>query len=101
MGTEHAPGEKVSPRHYIGAIVTEDNVDNINDIWQKKLDNWFEYHAPKAGQGESYERIRASGKAFAEVLVQLCPDSADRTAAIRKIREAVYSANAAIACEGK
>ena len=71
------------------------------DIWQKKLDNWFAYHAPKTGQGESYERIRAAGKVFAEVLVELCPDSADRTAAIRKIREAVYSGNAAIACEGK
>jgi hypothetical protein len=68
---------------------------------QEQLNNWFSYHPPIADQAGRYERIRAAGKVFAEVLVLECPDSADRTVAIRKIREAVYSANASIACGGK
>jgi hypothetical protein len=68
---------------------------------QDKLDNWFSYHAPEGDQAERYEQIRAAGKAFAEKLAELCPDSADRTAAIRCIRNAVYAANASIACGGR
>ena len=68
---------------------------------QEQLNNWFSYHPPIDDQAQRYEQIRAAGKAFAEKLVELCPPSADRTVAIRKIREAVYSANASIACGGK
>lgn len=66
-----------------------------------KLDNWFSYHAPIGDQGERYERLRAGAKAYAQLIVELCPPSADRTVAIRKLREAVYSANASIACGGR
>lgn len=68
-------------------------------ISQADLDNWFVYHAPKDGQGAKYTEIREAAKTFAEVIVKLTPASADQTAAIRKIREAVFTANAAIACE--
>jgi hypothetical protein len=70
-------------------------------ISQEQLDNWFVYHAPKEGQPAAYEELRAAGKAFAEAIVRLTPASADQTAAIRKVREAVATANFAIACEGK
>jgi hypothetical protein len=70
-------------------------------ITQSDLDNWFTYHPPKPGQGEKYTEIREAAKVFAELIVQLTPPSADQTAAIRKVREAVFTANAAIACEGK
>lgn len=70
-------------------------------ITQTDLDNWFSYHAPKDGQAEVYEKLRAAGGAFAKVVMELTPPSADQTAAIRKIREAVFTANAAIACGGK
>jgi len=63
--------------------------------------NWFSYHAPVAGQAEKYEKLRAAGKTFAEIIVELTPPSADQTVAIRKVREAVMVANAAIACGGK
>lgn len=66
-----------------------------------RIENWFQYHPPVGDQAQRYERIRAAGKEFAKVLVELCPPSADRTAAIRKVREAVFTANAAIACGGK
>lgn len=70
-------------------------------ITDDALVNWFTYHAPQPGQSERYERIRAAGLDFARVIVEMTPPSADQTAAIRKIREAVFTANAAIACDGK
>jgi hypothetical protein len=70
-------------------------------LTQEQLDNWFQYHKPTEGQPAAYEELRAAGKTFAEVIVRLCPPSADQTAAIRKVREAVFTANAAIACGGK
>lgn len=62
------------------------------------LDNLFMYHPPHTDQPERYGRLRAAAKVFAEEVVACCPPGADRTAAIRKIREAVMTANAAIAC---
>jgi hypothetical protein len=70
-------------------------------ITQEHLDNWFSYHAPEPGQPERYTAIRAAAREFAAKIVELTPASADQAVAIRKIREAVYSANAAIACGGK
>jgi len=67
----------------------------------EQLANWFSYHPPLGHQAESYERIRAAGRVFAEVLIAECPASADRDAAVRHIREAVYNANASIACGGR
>lgn len=68
---------------------------------REELANWFSYHPPLPGQAESYEKIRAAAHVFASVVLEHCPKSADRTAAFRKIREAVYSANASIACGGR
>jgi hypothetical protein len=48
-----------------------------------------------------YALIRRGALMFARTVVLLCPPSADRTAALRKVREAVMTANAAIACGGK
>jgi hypothetical protein len=65
------------------------------------LDDVFSYHAPTPDQLLKYAEIRHWGREFAEALFRLCPPSADRSAAIRLIREAVMTANAAIALEGK
>lgn len=63
------------------------------------LDNWFSYHPPKdSEQVKAYERIRDAGYAFAEVLLAETPPGPDQSAAIRKVREAVMVANAAVAC---
>lgn len=71
-------------------------------ITGNELDNWFEYHPPgDAHTIDCYKQIREQGKAFAQVVLGLTPPSADQAAAIRKIREAVMTANAAIACGGK
>ena len=57
----------------------------------------FTYHPPKGSQADRYENIRSSALTFALVINDLVPDSADKTAAIRKLRECVMTANAAIA----
>ena len=61
------------------------------------LAEMFTYHAPHGTQPERYERIRKAALDFAAVIDLSCPDCADKTAAIRKLREAVMTANAAIA----
>lgn len=73
----------------------------IDDATQAKLDNWFSYHPPEGDQAERYTVIRAQAQVFAETVARLCPDSADRTVALRHIRDAVFNANASIACGGK
>ncbi len=69
-------------------------------IRPEDLDNWFTHHPPTNSQIAAYKMLRDGGKDFAQMIVALCPPGADTTAAIRKVREAVMTANAAIACEG-
>jgi hypothetical protein len=79
-------------------------------ITQAQLDIWFEYHNPEEIAVElgvdldevieSFAQIRECGRALAMKIVERCPPCADTTAAVRKIREAVMTANAAIACGG-
>ena len=70
-------------------------------FWTSVIENWFTYHAPGSDDLVAYEKLRNAGKDFANAINELCPDSADKTAAIRKVREAVMTANASIACKGK
>lgn len=70
-------------------------------ITQEMIDNWFTYHAPEENDIYKYTQIREAAKYFAEVVMDNTPPSADQTTAIRKIREAVMTANAAIACGGR
>lgn len=70
-------------------------------IEKTHLTHWFTYHAPEEGQPAKYEEIRKAGLTFATVILELTPSCADQSAAIRLVREAVFTANAAIACKGK
>ena len=62
------------------------------------LDNLFTYHRPTEDQAQRYARINAAGKAFAAEVLTCTPPGPDQSAAIRQIREARMTANAAIAC---
>lgn len=66
-----------------------------------KLINWFSYHTPEEGDQKKYEAIRAAGLNLAEIIMENTPQSADQSAAIRLVRQAVMQANAAIACKGQ
>ena len=65
------------------------------------IENIFTYHAPNNEQLAGYAEIRAAAKNLAAVIIARSPAGADQTAAIRKVREAVFTANAAIALDGK
>lgn len=60
----------------------------------------FTYHSPDPDTMQRYETIRDAAKHLALVIWKNCPYGADRTAAIRKLRETVMTANAAIALNG-
>ncbi len=69
-------------------------------ITDDMLKNWFTYHSPTGEQQTHYQRIRAAGYELAVAIRDSGHPSADQTVAIRKVREAVMTANAAIACGG-
>ncbi|MCO5167862.1 MAG: hypothetical protein M9894_16075 [Planctomycetes bacterium] len=66
----------------------------------QRIDTWFRYHPATEAQARAYEEIRSSARQLARVIVAHTPSCADQTAALRKLREVVMTANAAIACEG-
>jgi hypothetical protein len=73
----------------------------MSEETKSKIENWFTYHSPSADQIPKYGAIRDAARAFALVLAENTPPSADQTAALRLLRESVMTANAAIACGGK
>lgn len=72
-------------------------MDKLSD---DQLKNWFTYHSPSPDQLPKYQSIREAGYELAVAIRDNAPASADATAAIRKVREAVMTA-AAIACGGQ
>jgi NMD protein affecting ribosome stability and mRNA decay len=64
------------------------------------MDFVFQYHAPSESQIARYKEIREAAKVLAYVIQEQCPDCADKYAALRKVREAVMTANASIALCG-
>lgn len=63
------------------------------------LQELFTYHPPTGDQPERYRAIRRAGLELASVIWDCTPAGPDRTAAIRKVRESVMTANAAIATQ--
>ena len=66
-----------------------------------QLKKIFTYHKPDSDQSRQYDNIRNAAYEFAKVVLENTPPSADQTTAIRKIREAVMTANASIALGGE
>ena len=60
----------------------------------------FTYHTPSPEQVEKMERIREAAIILATVILDTVPDCADKSAALRQIREARMTANAAIVLNG-
>lgn len=72
--------------------------ERSKDVTNEELENLFSYHPPKGDQVERYGAIREAGLLLAQVIVDNTPAGPDQSAAIRKVRESVMTANAAIAC---
>jgi hypothetical protein len=78
--------------------------EGFNDAIRKSIDpidDVFTYHPPTVEQGLKYQALREAAKHFARIIQQNTPYCADQTAALRKVREAVMTANAAIALDGR
>lgn len=69
------------------------STDYINEV--------FQYHSPDEDQRKAYELLREKARDFASAISTLCPTSADRSDALRKLRECVMTANASIALKGR
>lgn len=65
------------------------------------LKHIFQYHAPRDEQLNKYQQLRDGGQTLAALILTLTPAGADQSDAIRKVREAVMTANAAIALDGR
>jgi hypothetical protein len=68
------------------------NLENIEEV--------FTYHAPNAEQIEKFAKVKEAGVAFARAILESCPPCADTSAALRQVRDARMTANAAIALNG-
>ncbi len=66
-------------------------LDNLADV--------FAYHPPVGNQAQRHAAVKTAAHAFAEAILTLAPDCADRAAALRHVREAMMTASAAIALE--
>ena len=65
------------------------------------LENIFCHHTPFGDQCDRYGQVRAAALEFAQLVTKITPGSAEQTLAIRKIQEAMFFANAAIAINEK
>ena len=61
------------------------------------VNNIFRYHAPKPGQQEKYEALRAKAKELAELMGELVPESRELSVARTELETAIMWANAGIA----
>lgn len=74
--------------------------DMVVDKPKDQIENLFTYHAPTEDQIKKYADLRNAAMEFARIIHNNVPESPDRTAAIRLVREAVMTANAGIATGG-
>lgn len=63
-----------------------------------ELTKYFTHHPPKEDQAERYQKIRDAALHLGEVILENSTPTADQTAAIRLLRECVWTANSGIAC---
>ena len=71
-------------------------------ITQEWLNDVFAYHPPADELTKArHEAIRDAARVFAEAIVEHTKPCADQSAAIRLVREVMFTANAAIALKGR
>jgi hypothetical protein len=61
----------------------------------------FTHHAPSPDKVAHYDAIHVAAKRFAAVILAHTPPSEDQAAALRLLREATMTANAAVALDGR
>lgn len=71
------------------------------DTYGDQIEHWFTYQTPTTDQIAQMRDLREKAKELAHLMVTHCPPSADRSAAIRLLRESIMTANASIVLGGK
>ncbi len=69
-----------------------------NKVSEENLAELFSYHAPNEHTKVKYARINEATMALARVILETCPECADRSTALREVRNTRMWANASIAC---
>jgi hypothetical protein len=72
-------------------------LDAKDKISLDSLTHRYSYHQPNAAQVEQYRALRTAALHFAQVIVEECPSSPERSTALTSLDAAVMFANAAIA----
>ncbi len=75
-------------------------VGNTDLSLAEAVNEVFRYHSPTDEQVERINEIRVAAKLMATAILRVCPHGADRSAAMRKLREVMMTANAAIMVPG-
>jgi hypothetical protein len=70
-------------------------------VTRQNVESVFTYHAPDPPQIVALQHVRESAKALAYMILDEVPQCADQQAALRLLREAVMTANAAIVLHGE
>ncbi len=73
----------------------------LTETYGDQIEHWFTYHTPSPREVKVMQEIREKAKELAHCIRHHCPPSADRSAAIRLLRESVMTANASIVLGGK
>ena len=93
--------ELIADIEELDKLLAEANTESGRSEMKKDdLDTRFGFRMPRNGQTRKYTEIRGEAKLLAVTICDLCPKSDERDAAITKIDEAMFWANAAIARYG-
>ena len=84
---------------YLNAIKPETQEDF--KLISEAIEDCFTYHAWNEDQVQRGLNVRAALEAAFSAVIRYCPPSADRSTALRKIREARMDANSAITHQGR
>lgn len=68
-------------------------------ITNDDLNNWFSWHNLDQTAIDKCTAVRNAALKLAKVIIKNSPSNADQTAAIRKLREVVWTVNGSISCE--
>lgn len=71
---------------------------SVNEV---NVERVFTYQPATPAQTEAYTKIREAGIALAKAILDNVPNCADRSNALRLVREARMWANAAVALDGE
>jgi hypothetical protein len=75
-------------------------LDRLPEDDRRRAIELTSYHEPSTVDLARYQRINEAARLMLAVILQTTPRCADQSAAVRLVREARMTANAAIACDG-